>query len=155
MPRSVLLRCIALLLSIAASCAHAAPLRITVIQDLAFGAFAAGSGGTVTISPLGSRSANGGVVPLSNSTGNAAAFQISGNAGQVYSITLPSGGALVGNGSSMTLSNFVSIPSATTASSGLLTGGSQMLYVGASLSVAAGQARGGYSGSFTVIIDHN
>ncbi|MDO8373967.1 MAG: DUF4402 domain-containing protein [Pseudomonadota bacterium] len=128
-------------------------------QALAFGSFSAGaSAGTVTISAAGARGSGGGVFLISSGSGAAASFTVTGTPGATYSITLPDNGvvsmALAGNpGTTMAVNNFVSNPVATSGSTGLLTGGTQILTVGATLSVGSNQASGSYSGSFNVTVN--
>ncbi|MCG2586473.1 DUF4402 domain-containing protein [Massilia sp. TS11] len=144
-----------LLLAGVCGAAAAVPFRINTSQGLAFGSFVAASGGSVTVSPAGLRTASGAVTLISSDGGRPAAFIVSGNNNWTYTITLPSQATLVNaNGQTMVLNHFTSTPSDSTASSGLLSGGSQMLYVGATLQVNANQASGSYSGSFTVIVDN-
>lgn len=122
---------------------------VTADAPLAFGSFAPGTGGTVTISATGARSSSPGVVRLSSDNGAAASFTVHGDAGTVYSIGLPGPGTVVlSNGpNSMAVNNFTSNPSST----GLLGGGgSQTLTVGATLTVSINQASGSYTGNFTV-----
>lgn len=133
------------------------PIGIVNTQALAFGSFAAGSGGSVTVSPAGVRSAGGGVVLLSAGAGAAAQFSVTGDPNLTYSITLPANGvvSLTSGGNSMAINNFTSNPVATSASTGLLSaGGSQTLSVGATLSVGSNQPSGNYSGSFDVIVNY-
>lgn len=123
-------------------------------QALAFGSFAAGTGGTVTISAAGARSFGGGVTLVSSGSGAAASFGVSGNANATYAITLPANGvvSLTSGPNSMAVNNFTSNPAPT----GLLSvGGSQTLMVGATLSVGSNQAIGSYSGSFNVTVVYN
>jgi hypothetical protein len=135
--------------------AGAVPFRIATQQGLAFGSFAAGTGGSVTVSPGGARSRSGGVALLSADAGHAAIFNVTGNNNTTYTITLPAQAVLTeATGHTMTISSFTSSPSDSTASSGLLIGGSQLLYVGGTLSVGASQATGSYSGSFSVIVNN-
>lgn len=134
-----------------------AAIAIVNTQALAFGSFAAGSGGSVTVGPGGGRSAGGGVVLLSSGAGAAAQFSVTGDPSVTYSITLPANGgvSLTSGGNSMALNNFTSTPSASTPSTGLLSvGGSQTLSVGATLSVGSNQPSGNYSGSFDVTVNY-
>jgi hypothetical protein len=150
-----LLSCLAAVLLFVAGSAAAVPLRMSVVQNLAFGSFSPNSAGKVTISPAGSRSATGGVFLLSSGAGVPALFLVTGNSSQVYSVSLPNGAIISNGSSSMLLNNFVSTPSGASLSTGLLSGGSQMLRVGATLAVGADQARGDYTGTFSVTIDNN
>lgn len=123
-------------------------------QALTFGSFAAGSGGTVTISAAGARSAGGGVVLVSSGPGAVAQFTVSGDANAGYAITLPANGevSLTSGANSMAVNNFVSNPASTGQIGG---GGSQTLMIGATLSVGNSQPPGNYSGTFNVTVIYN
>lgn len=130
----------------------AAAQTLTRSQDLSFGAFAAGSGGTVTITPQGARTASGDVALIGNSQGSPAAFDVAGAANGTYQITLPANGTVTltgSNGGSMTVSSFASSPSGQGQLNSL---GTQTLQVGATLGVGSNQAPGTYSGSFAVTV---
>jgi hypothetical protein len=128
---------------------------VTPTQDLSFGAFAAGSGGTVTISPQSARTATGDVILMTGgqfSQGDSATFDLSGSPNGAYQITLPSDGQVTLTGSqggSMAVSTFTSSPSG---QGQLNSAGTQTLSVGATLGVGSSQAPGTYSGSFNVTI---
>lgn len=141
-----------------ASAVHQTPvtaISISNTQALAFGKFAAGSGGSVTIAPSGARSAMGGVALLSSSGGSAAQFTVSGDANFTYSISLPANGTVFltnGGGQTMSLNNFSSSPGTVGQLSVM---GNQTLSVGAALNVGNNQATGAYSGSFDVIVNYD
>lgn len=149
-------------LAVAVSCIayadHQSPvsaLSVSNTQGIAFGAFAAGAGGSVVIAPAGTRSATGGVVLISSNTGAAAQFTVSGDPAFTYAITLPADGTVSlsdGAGHSMSVNSFTSSPAVT---GQLSAGGSQQLSVGATLNVGNNQAAAGYSGSFIVTVDYN
>lgn len=129
-------------------------LSLLNTRGIAFGAFAAGTGGAVVISPAGIRSATGGVVLIAASDGAPAQFTISGDPDFMYSITLPTDGtvALVdGAGHSMEVDAFTSEPAL---SGQLSAGGSQALTIGATLNVGANQPAGNYSGDFLVTVNY-
>lgn len=138
----------------AASVSWAAVIAISNTQGLAFGKFVAGSGGSVTVSPAGGRSASGGVVLLSSGAGAAAQFSVTGDPSVTYAISLPGNGvvSLTSGSNSMALNNFTSSPNLTGA---LSVGGSQTLTVGTTLSVGSNQASGSYSGTFNVTVNYN
>lgn len=127
---------------------------VTATQALAFGSFAAGAGGTVTVSAAGVRSKSSGVILVSSGGGFAALFSVSGTANATYAISLPANGvvSLTSGANSMAVNNFTSNPNLTGALSG---GGSQTLSVGATLGVGSNQASGGYNGSFDVMVNYN
>lgn len=132
------------------------PLLISSTQPLAFGKFAAGPGGAVTVNPSGGRSASGGVVLVSAGGGSAAQFTVSGDPSASYSISLPTNGtvALVnGGGQGMAVNGFSSSPN--TAGQLSPVGGTQTIVVGATLSVGPNQPPGSYSASFNVSVDYN
>jgi hypothetical protein len=123
-------------------------------SGLSFGAFLAGSGGSVAVGTSNNRSKSGGVFLLSQGGSAASAqFTVSGTPGAAYAISLPANGtvALTGPGADMALNGFVSSPSPGGTLSG---GGSQMLSIGATLSVGSNQTPGSYSGSFNVTVTY-
>lgn len=126
---------------------------LVATQDLSFGGFVAGAGGTITISPNGIRSASGDVTLMNGgqfAQGNAASFDLTGSPNATYQITLPSDDAAIlmgSRGGSMPLASFTSSPPG---GGQLLAAGNQTIYVGATLKVGNGQPPGSYSGSFNV-----
>jgi uncharacterized protein (DUF2345 family) len=135
-------------------------ISITKVVDMNFGnvSVQAQTGGTVILSTGGIRSATGGVtLPATGGTVTAAAFTVSGAAMYSYSITLPQTPFIIALSSkvatTMTVTAFLSTPSIT----GMLTGGSQNLTVGATLNIAAGQAAGLYTSTtgFPVTVNYN
>ncbi|MDQ1813000.1 DUF4402 domain-containing protein [Massilia sp. CCM 9210] len=130
-----------------------AQLNAVAAGDLAFGRFAAISTGFVSVGTSGARSSGGGVVLLA-SAGAPARFTISdktpANASLVYIVSLPASASISDGASSMVLTDFVSSP----AGAGVLSGGTQVLAVGATLQVAAGQRPGNYSGAFHITIEY-
>jgi len=137
-----------------ASVSWAAAIALGNTQGLAFGKFVAGAGGSVTVSPTGGRSASGGVVLVPSGSGAAAQFSVTGDPSATYAISLPGNGvvSLTSGANSMALNNFTSSPNLTGA---LSVGGSQILTVGATLSVGSNQATGSYSGTFDVTVNYN
>lgn len=129
-------------------------IAISNTQGLVFGRFVAGSGGAVTVSPAGGRSASGGVVLVPSGPGAAAQFVVSGDANLSYAISLPGNGvvSLTSGVNSMAVNNFTSSPSPTGT---LGAGGTQTLFVGATLSVGSNQASGSYTGAFDVTVNYN
>jgi hypothetical protein len=134
------------------------PISISKINDMNFGEIAviSSASGTVIIDPSGSiTSGGGGGVTLILTTGSvsSASFNVTGAAGYTYNITLPSGSIPVSCGTNtMDLSSFTCSVSPL----GLLsTGGSQLLTVGATLNVPAGQAVGTYSTSSSMPLTVN
>jgi hypothetical protein len=134
------------------------PIAISKTVDMNFGniAVSASVSGTVILATSGSRTTGGsGGVTLPSTTGTVAAaeFAVSGEASLTYDITLPSSATLSdGSGNTMAVGTFTSNPSSTGT---LSSGGTQTLLVGATLSVAAGQASGAYTNSTAVPVTVN
>ncbi len=139
-----------------ASVSWAADIAIAITNPVALGfsMFVAGSGGTVVVDTGGVRSATGGVVLVPSGAGAAAQFSVTGGATHTYAITLPANGvvSLVSGTNSMAVNTFTSSPSLTGT---LGAGGTQTLFVGATLSVGSNQPIGSYSGSFDVTVNYN
>lgn len=130
------------------------PIAISKSADLGFGKFSAGTGGTIVLDTSGDRTASGGVVLLTGTGGAAATFDVTGDAGATYAITLPSGAETLTRTSgteTMSVASWVSAPAAT----GTLTSGAETVSVGATLTVGNAQVAGEYSGSFNVAVEYN
>lgn len=131
---------------------------LTNNSGLSFGSFAAGTGGTVSVSAGGARTKSGSVI-LASQGGVAAAaqFTISGTPSASFTITLPADGTVFlsdGASGSMALNGFTSNPP-NTASAGLLSGGgTATISVGATLTVGSSQTPGSYSGNFSVTVNY-
>lgn len=133
---------------------QAAEIAIVNSSPLVFGSFAAGSGGTVTVSNSGMCSAGGDVIIVVSNCATAE-FTVTGDPNFTYAIDLPADNfvTLTGPSGDMTITNFTSDPEG---GNGLLSaGGSQNLSVGGTLNVSNNQASGSYSGNFTVIVNYN
>ena len=140
-----------------------APIAISAAANLAFGSFAPGTGGTITVSTSGARTAAG-VVALGAGSAAAARFDITGSASTTYAIS-HSGSAVLTNttgvgGETMALSKFSDLTAGNATSgnvsSGTLDGaGTQSLYVGATLTVGAAQVPGVYTGTVIATVEYN
>lgn len=135
------------------------PIAIAKTTDLSFGNIAASAApGTVTVSPNGSRSFTGGAV-AAGGTSTAAKFDVTGQAGLTYSITLGGSASLSDGTNTMAFSRIsdVTASAITTGNvtSGTLTGGAQSIYVGGVLSVGANQVANTYTGTVTATVDYN
>lgn len=140
-----------------------APIAIAAAASLAFGSFAPGAGGTITVSTSGARAAAGPVL-MGAGTATAARFNITGSAGTAYSITHTGTTVLTNTtgsgGETMALAKFSDLTGANATSgevtSGTLDGaGTQSLFVGGTLTVAAGQVAGVYTGTVIATVEYN
>lgn len=132
------------------------PLTITKSIDLNFGNVTVGTSiGTVVLLPTSIRSATGGVVLPSALPGTITAgkFITGGYPNATYDITLPVSVTLTNPGGvTMEVINFTSTPTTTGT---LNSGGTEDIYVGATLQVGSSQAIGTYSGTFNVSVNYN
>ncbi|NLT02957.1 MAG: DUF4402 domain-containing protein [Bacteroidales bacterium] len=107
--------------------------------------------GSVTVTADETRTSTGGVSVLNSSSFSAAPFGVSGENSATFNITLPVNGTVEltrsGGSEKMAVNDF-------THNSNLLlsTGGTSTFNVGATLTVAADQVPGEYSGSFSVTV---
>ncbi len=126
---------------------------ISNTAPLEFGRLASGLVGTVTISTGGVRGFTGGVTLATGTTPSAAAFDVTGDSGATYTITLPTTDVTITDLTTDTLvvNNFSSSPT----SPGTFTGGTDVLSVGAILQVPANSPAGAYTGNFSVSVDYN
>ena len=132
-----------------------APIAITKTADLVLGSFASGAGGgTVTLSTLGVRGKTGDVTLFAGTTPAAAKFDVTGEGGLTYSITLvPT--ALTRSGGPETMSFTPQSDSSTGTLAGVGAAGAQSFFVGGELTVGAGQVPGTYAGSVTATVAYN
>ncbi|HUP91635.1 MAG TPA: DUF4402 domain-containing protein [Solimonas sp.] len=144
-------------LGLSAHCALSQqPIAIATVQHLSFGRFAAGTGGTVTVSPSGMRTAGPGVVLLSSGLAGEARYTISGDPLAVFSLSLPADDAVTlsdDHGHYMPINLFRSQPPEGLAELGA--GGTRTLAVGATLNASAGQAAGNYASTFSILVEYN
>ncbi len=130
---------------------------ITIVNtvDMDFGTVDEdGSGGTIILATDGSRTTTGGASVLSGSPGAAASFDVDGLLAATYTIVITGDPVTLNSGgNTMTATTFVTLPTPT----GTLTGGAETLLVGATLTLAAGQATGTYLSTtpFTVTVAYN
>jgi hypothetical protein len=130
------------------------PLRVNVVQDLSFGSFVVSvSGGTITITPEGTRTTTGTIVPLSISTEAPAIFEVSkpGSSQKQVNIVFPASAYLTRSGGSerIVVNNFKSDKPS---DSFLVSNVTQRVNVGATLTVQGLSTNppGNYAGTFSV-----
>lgn len=132
-----------------------ATVTVTKTVDLAFGKFVPGGmAGSVTMSPAGVRSASGVILFTQGvgASGSRAEFTVSsGPVNTSCTIALPADGAvaLAGDGRTMVLNSFTSLPSGSIT---LNSAGAGTIYVGGTLSVGGIQVAGPYAGNFSVVV---
>jgi hypothetical protein len=134
--------------------ARAQQINLSNTRGLDFGRFVAGTGGTVVIGPTGARSKTGGVILLNSPSAGQSTFTVSKSGGgnnKAVIISLPANGSvrLSSGSNSMAVGTFTNSPASLTS----VTTTGTTLSVGATLTVAANQPPGAYSGSFPLIVN--
>lgn len=130
-----------------------AAISITNTAALGFGSVVAdaGAAGTVQMGTDGTRTCST-VTCVAQDAGQASSFDVTGEDGYTYSITLPTSITLSDGGTeSMTVDTFTDSNSG----SGTLTSGADSFNVGATLNVDMAQAAGSYTGTFDVTVEYN
>jgi hypothetical protein len=133
-------------------------IAITNTAGLNFGQLVGGvTLGTCVIPAVASptRSVTGGVVLGNVTTTSSGAFNVTGLASATYAISLPASAVITDGTNNMTVNTFTSLPATTGA---LSAGGTQTLYVGATLNVAASQVfinGTPFTGTFPVTVAYN
>jgi hypothetical protein len=131
-------------------------ISIRQTQSLTFGLVVSDTkGGTVTVGPDGSWTSIGPVLIVQSKPGAtvaAAQFIVTGTTDFVYTISLPASAQTLtgsaGGAPTMLVDSFTSNPSG----AAVLTHGTSILSVGATLHVPPGPESGIYNGSFTVTV---
>ncbi len=130
------------------------PIGITNTANMNFANLDAKSGGAIILSPDNSRTNQGGVELKDGNTVSAATFEVTGQAGYTYSISLPNSNHVLTNGTDdIIIRDFTSSLN----DEGSLADGSQTLRVGASLDINPNQTPGNYTspGGFNVTVNYN
>jgi hypothetical protein len=128
-------------------------------SQMNFGRFSPGSqGGELILTPESTISVLGSVWPGAG-THNAASFNVTGDPGIAYTITLPAEPVTIthiGTARTMTVEDWISVP-APIAGAGMLQDGFQTVYIGATLKVGTlnDNPVGVYTGTYTVTFDFN
>lgn len=130
------------------------PIGITTTANLNFASVDAKSGGEVILTPDNTRISTGGVVLKEAGGLSAASFEITGEPGFAFSITVPESEYVLTNGSeSIIIKDFTS----SLAEGGSLAGGSATINVGATLKINPNQTPGLYNsqGPMNVTVNYN
>ncbi|MEQ8196028.1 MAG: DUF4402 domain-containing protein [Rhodospirillales bacterium] len=138
-----------------ASAVVGAPIAITQAKGLSFGSFApnATTAGSVVIGTDGSPTYNV-VTQLSGATPSEGEFSVTGQGAAAISVAIPTSPVTLTNqdgAGTMTVASFTSDAGATPAFNG---SGNFTLNVGATLTVAAGQNAGNYTGTYQVSVNY-
>lgn len=133
------------------------PIAIVKAQDLSFGEFAAGTGGTIVLTTAGAATPTGDVVLTVVGTTTAAQFTVTGQPDANFSITVSDNDLT--HTDTTTVMPFVTTHDLDGATqddptSGTLDLGTQTLYVGGTLTVAGAQQPGTYTGSITAEVNY-
>jgi hypothetical protein len=130
------------------------PIGITNTANMNFANLDARSGGAVVLGPDSTQISQGRVELTGANTVSAATFELTGQAGYTYSITLPTSYQVLTNGiDDIIIRDFTS----SLKDEGALADGSQTLRVGASLDINPNQPPGNYTspGGFNITVNYN
>ena len=134
-------------------------ISVAETRVLNFGKFVASSGGTVVLTNVDVTVPSGTSVRVNPSTAASGKFTVTGDGGASYTFTAASSTTLTGNDAGTTTMAVTGItPSVTTG--GLLDGttgsaGTQIVYVGATVTQGPANGAGTYSGTYAVTVDYN
>ena len=131
-------------------------IALSKASDLAFGTVTRPSSGVgaVTIdASTGVRTTSGPVVAVSSTTSRAA-FLVTGEGGQAFSITIPASFAMSGP-QSLTVTTTTNASASPVLSGALGSAGTYAFGVGGSVSIDPSTLPGAYTGSFTVTVAYN
>ncbi len=118
------------------------PIGITTTSNMNFAGLDAKSGGAVTLTPDNIRISTGGVELADGAQVSAAAFEVTGEQGFAFNITLPEREQVLTNGSeTITIKNFTS----NLGENRNLSNGSKTVRVGATLDINPNQTPGVYT----------
>jgi len=131
-------------------------ISLTKATDLQFGAIVRPSTGTSTVTVAAgsnTRNVTGSAVGVTSSTYpvTRASYNVTGEAGQTFSISVPTSFDMAHSGSAPAITVNLT-PEAT---SGTLTGGAAAFGVGGSFVIGDTTATGAYTGNFTVTVAYN
>lgn len=132
-------------------------IAISKISDLVFGRVAtpASGSGTVTIDPnTGAQSSTNGVATFASPAPSRAAFNVTGEGGQAFSVTVPATFQMTGP-QTMTVTTTSSVTGAPLLSGALGSAGSFTFGVGGTAPISSTTLNGDYTGSFTVTVAYN
>jgi len=132
-------------------------ISVAETRVLNFGKFVASSGGTVVLTNVDVTVPSGTSVRVNPSTAASGKFTVTGDGGASYTFTAASSTTLTGTDTT-TMAVTGITPSVTTG--GLLDGttgsaGTQIVYVGATVTQGASNGAGLYSGTYAVTVDYN
>ncbi|MFD1095898.1 DUF4402 domain-containing protein [Salegentibacter chungangensis] len=130
------------------------PIGITTTSNMNFANIDARSGGAVILTPENTRISSGGVELAEGANVSAAEFEVTGEAGYSFSVSLPKTHYELTNGSeTMILKDFTS----SITEGGQIAEGSKTIRVGATLDINPNQTPGYYTskGSMEVSVNYN
>jgi hypothetical protein len=136
------------------------PIALSASTGLAFGKIVRPSTGTGTVAvdnATGARTVTGtGAIGLSSPTPTRASYTVSGEGGQVFTLSFPTSFQMTGPGPALTVTLNPTTPSGSkTLSSTLGSAGTLAFQMGGSFPISSTTTTGAYSGSYTVSVTYN
>lgn len=133
-------------------------IAMTKASDLDFGRITlpTAASGTVTLDPsTGSVAVTGGIAAISTPTPTRAVFNVSGEGGQAFTVSMPSTFTLTGTATPLTVTTTNSAGASPALNASLGSLGVFAFGVGGSFPLASTTVTGTYSGNFTVTVTYN
>jgi hypothetical protein len=128
------------------------PLSIVQTLTMEFGTIAPdAAGGTVTLSEATGNTTGPANFVIDNTSSRAGRFTVTGQSGLSFTLSAIAASTLTGPGTAMVLNNFTND---LLANPSTLVGATQVFDVGADLVINANQTAGGYSGTYTVVVNY-
>jgi len=135
------------------------PIALSNATGLAFGKIVRPSTGTGSVAvnnSTGARSVTGtGAIGLNSPTPSRAAYTVSGEGGQVFTLSVPASFSMTGPGTALTVTLTSTATGSQTLSSTLGSAGTFAFGVGGSFPFSSTTVTGAYSGSYSVTVQYN
>lgn len=133
------------------------PIAATSTQNLAFGTIVKPTGAgtaTVTVDTSGGRSVSGGAVALSSTTATAATFNVIGEGGSAYSVSVPSTFDMVSGSNTLVVSTTNNSGNGGTLTGSIGSTQTATFGVGGTFNLTSSTASGAYTGNIQVIASY-
>jgi hypothetical protein len=135
------------------------PIALSASTALAFGKIVRPSTGSGTVSvnnATGARTVTGtGTLGLSSPTPSRASYTVSGEGGQVFTLSVPANFQMTGPGPALTVTLTPTASGSQTLSSAAGSAGTLSFGVGGSFPISSTTTTGAYSGSYTITVQYN
>jgi hypothetical protein len=132
------------------------PISVTKTADMRFGSIVkpASGSGTVTLTSGGVLTTSAGTI-LSSTTHGAAAFTVTGEGAQAFTLSVPGSFPMTSGGNTLTVATSPSASGTQSLSAALGSGGTLTTTVGGMFPISTATVNGAYSGNLVVTVSYN